>query len=297
VSRTPGRVRQRLRAALAPVVEPILESAVERRVDARLDQRERELADFTFVVVVAPGRSGSTLVQGLLNEVPGTLVRGENNLFLLDLYRAMRRLRDFQELHTTNRHRQVISPFYGLMGYRRRLFVRLARELFVRGALDGTPAGDVRRLGFKEVLWHRVGPDEQDGFFDFLDDTFPGVRYVLNTRDPQVTVGSGFWRGQGAEQALERVHRVLEVQDHLRRTRPDRTFDVRYETVTGEDEQARDRQLRGLVEFVTGRTASEEELAALVAALGTGYGPHPFGESRDDGRGAVPLEQGERSTE
>lgn len=280
--RTSSALARRLRAAVLRPVRPRFEAAVERRVQEVLEQRERELTDFTFIVVVAPGRSGSTLVQGLLNEIPGTLVRGENDLYLHGLYRVLQTLRAFQDLHETNRHRQVTSPFYGLLEIKPRLFVRLARELFVRGALGNRAPGEVARLGFKEVLWHRVTPEETEDFFAFLDDAFPGVRYILNSRDPEVTVGSGFWKGQGRERALEKVVRVQEVQQYLRESRGDRTYDVRYETITGDDMQARDAQLRGLLEFVTGEPARADDLAALVAALGVGYGPHPFGKSRQD---------------
>lgn len=286
--KTSSALGRRLRTAALRPVRPRWDAAVERRVREVLDERERELTDFTFVVVVAPGRSGSTLVQGLLNEVPETLVRGENNLYLHGLYRAFADVRDFQELHRTNRHRQVTSPFYGLMDIKPRQLVRLSRELFVHGALGDQDPRQVRRLGFKEVLWHRVTPEETEGFFGFLDQVLPDVRYVLNTRDPEVTAGSGFWKGQGRDRALEKIGRVHEIQAHLRETRPDRVFDVRYETITGDDEAARDDQLRGLHEFVTGRAPQPAELAAMVGALATGYGPHPFGLSRQEGEQVGP---------
>ena len=76
---------------------------VRRRLDARVDRareegfraglahaaarRSRERHRYVFVVTY--GRSGSTLVQGLLNAFPRVLVRGENDLYLLDLYRAL----------------------------------------------------------------------------------------------------------------------------------------------------------------------------------------------------------------
>ena len=237
--------------------------------------------------VVAAGRSGSTLVQGLLNAIPGTLVRGENDLYLLGLYRVMHRFLEFRELHTRNRTRQVTSPFYGLMAIRRGLFVRAARQVFVEGALGPDPRPDVTRLGFKEVLWHRIDRDETEDFFAFLDDAFPGVRYVLNSRDPEVVVGSGFWKGQDPARAKESVERVFEVQDFLRVTRPDRTFDIEYEQLTGPDLAARDDLLRGLVDFVTRRPASDGLLADLRQVMSRGHGPHPFGASRKDSRGAV----------
>jgi hypothetical protein len=46
----------------------------------------------TWLVVVTYGRSGSTLVQGLLNAMPGVLVRGEHQFALLTLFRVHQQL-------------------------------------------------------------------------------------------------------------------------------------------------------------------------------------------------------------
>lgn len=265
-----------------------LRAAVRRLRPAAAPARAKAPTDYGFVVVVAPGRSGSTLIQGMLNEIPGTLVRGENNLYLYGIYQAYRDFLAFQELHRSNRHRQLISPFYGLMELRKGMWVRFVRNLFVTGALGAESPQEVQRLGFKEVLWHRVTAADTEGFFDFLDAALPGVRYVLNTRDPEVVVGSGFWTGQDRDKAIAKVERVHEIQAFLRTTRPERVFDTRYEIVTGEDVAARDAQLSGLIEFVTGSPASRDVLARVAGALETGYGPHPFGESRSDGLGATP---------
>ena len=54
-----------------------------------------------FLFVVTYGRSGSTLVQGLLNAMPGVLVRGENNLFVLPLFRSWDALASFQDAAAT----------------------------------------------------------------------------------------------------------------------------------------------------------------------------------------------------
>jgi len=265
-----------------------LRAVVRRLRPAPAQPRAKAATDYGFVVVVAPGRSGSTLIQGMLNEIPGTLVRGENNLYLYGIYQAYRDFLAFQELHRSNRHRQLISPFYGLMELRKGMWVRFVRNLFVTGALGAESSEQVQRLGFKEVLWHRVTADDTEGFFGFLDAALPGVRYILNTRDPEVVVGSGFWTGQDREKAIAKVERVHDIQAFLRATRPDRVYETRYEVVTGEDVAARDAQLSGLIEFVTGEPASRDVLTSVAAALDTGYGPHPFGESRNDGLGATP---------
>jgi hypothetical protein len=241
-------------------------------------RRRRFDPDHLFVVTF--GRSGSTLVQGLLNALPGTLVRGENGFFVHDLYLASASAEAFARDHAKHGSKDVTSAFYGVRRLRREPFVNATRQLTDEILLGGQPADRVRRLGFKEVLWHRIAPAETEGFFDWFEDAFPGARYVLNTRDVAAASTSGFWQRQDHEQALASIARVIEVQDFLRRTRPERTVDVRYEALTGERAES-DAELVRLATFVTGG-CDDALLERLRGVLAVGHGPNPFGKSRRD---------------
>jgi len=70
------------------------------------------------------------------------------------------------------------------------------------------------------------------------------------------------------------------VQEFLRRTRPDRYVDVRYEALTG-DRSASDAELTRLATFVTGG-CDAALLERLRGVLAVGHGPNPFGKSRRD---------------
>ncbi len=246
-----------------------------------------------FVFVVTYGRSGSTLVQGLLNVLPGTVVRGENGLFALQLYRAMTTALAFRTQHAKHAPRQVSSAFYGVHELRRSRFVGNARALVTRILLGDMERHDVRVLGFKEVLWHEVTPEETEGFFEWMDQVFPGARYVLNTRDHSSVVTSGFWRRHDTDEALAAVQRVEEIQAHLRATRPDRVHDTVYEQITGDDRAEADAQLRDLARFVTG-SCDDALLADLRATLDTAHGPHAFGTSRAGRGGSGPTSEPHR---
>src|SRR3954447_25026285 len=78
-----------------------------------LRRRGDEAPSYRYVFVVTYGRSGSTLVQGLLNTLPQTLVRGENNFYVLALYRAQALARGFQRKYGKN-PTPPSSAFYGL---------------------------------------------------------------------------------------------------------------------------------------------------------------------------------------
>lgn len=234
---------------------------------------------YRYVFVVTYGRSGSTLVQGLLNTLPRTLVRGENSLYVLELFRAMHRVRSLRRRHLKHHPRRSSSAFFGLHELTPRSFVVSARELVTGHLLGDVRPREVDVLGFKEVLWNRVEPDETSDFFDYLDRVFPACQYVLNQRDHEQVVGSGFWQAHDRDEVLGTIHRIEEIQDHLRRTRPDRVFDLDYGLLTSPDPGTSDAQLRGLTEFVHG-SCDEVLLARMRETLATGHGPFPFGRSR-----------------
>lgn len=249
-------------------------------------------ASLGCVVVVTYGRSGSTLAQGLLNALPRTVVRGENGMYPLHLFRAAESAVSFAEKQLVGHPgwkrlaRRSHSAFFGTHLLRMDRFVESSRVLMTDLLVGNLDRGGLDRIGFKEVRWHELRPRETEAFFVWLEACFPGTRYVLNSRDVADVVTSGFWRRRPQDKAERDISRVMDVQQHLRDTRPDRVFDLRYESVTGDDAVA-ERQLRGLAEFVLG-SCSEEVLSDLRATLEVGHGPFPFGRSKaaDDRPGA-----------
>lgn len=236
-------------------------------------QRRRE--EFDYVFVVTYGRSGSTLVQGLLNALPRTLVRGENGLYLVHLYRALADLQQYRLKHDEHGGRTPSSAFYGLRHTKPHYFHRAISGI-VRDSLLGTvDPSRIDRLGFKEVAWHRIEPHEVAGFFDMMDAAFPGARYVLNSRATEDVLRSGFWRKVDDEVAGRRVAAVVEIQEFLRRSRPDRVVEVTYEAVTAADQEVQDRQLCALGEFATGEPVDAALLTTLRGTVSRPHGPNP----------------------
>ncbi|WP_300676174.1 sulfotransferase [Nocardioides sp.] len=242
-------------------------------------ERFRPQPEPEFVFVVTFGRSGSTLVQGLLNAMPRTLIRGENAFFVKGQFESAQAAVTFAERHAKHHAGRKSSAFYGVRNFARPTFVKHARALSLEMLYGKVEARSVDRIGFKEVLWHQIEPDQTEPFFTWFDHVFPGARFVLNTRTPEVSVDSGFWKDQDRDLALARMSRVMEIQEWLEQRWPERTYRTRYETLTGADAERRDAMLTGLAEFVTG-ACDPDLLARLHATLEVGHGPHPFGRSR-----------------
>lgn len=234
-----------------------------------------------YVFVVTYGRTGSTLVQGLLNALPRTLVRGENGFYILHQWRAAEAAVAFGERHVKHRPFKVTSAFYGAHLLASAGFVASARALTKQMLLGLRKEHEFDRLGFKEVLWHEIAPEETEAFFGWFEQVFPGAKYVLNTRDPERAVGSGFWQRFERDEAMRQIERVREIQEFLRTTRPDRVVDTRFEAITSKEPGVADAELTELATFVTG-ACDAELLEELRTVLGTGHGPLPFGASRHE---------------
>ena len=247
-----------------------------KRLRSRLGPRP---APSRFVFVVAYGRSGSTLIQGLLNALPRVLVRGENNFYVLSIYHSMVRARRFRRRYHGPGSNDTTSAFYGVNGIHPSDFAELARDLVVQQLVGEKARRHLDVVGFKEVRWYQVTADEEADFFDFMDLAFPGAQYVLNERDHDAVAASGFWKRSEPEELLDAVTRTEAIHEHLRTTRPERVYDTRFEVLTGDDDAAVEKQLRGLAEFVVG-TCDDEVLAAMRETLSVGHGPRPFGASR-----------------
>lgn len=234
-----------------------------------------------FVFVVTYGRSGSTLTQGMLNTLPRTLVRGENNLYLLPMFRAYASLETFKDKFGGPGAAKASSAFYGLREVDLAAFAASVRQLVQQQLLGDVAPSDVDRLGFKEVLWHRIKPEEWSDFFGFMDLAFDEPRYVLNRRDVAMTSTSGFWQKKEPGVAEQQINRVRRLQDFLRESRTDRCVDTQFEAMTSDDQAVAAEELRRLAEFVTG-SCDDDLLAALFATRETGHGPNPFGKTRQE---------------
>jgi hypothetical protein len=154
-----------------------------------------------YLTVVTYGRTGSTAVQAALNALPGVLVRGEN-------YSALRGLNAYLQAvaETADRHHNG-RPDHPWFGSARLVPADVVADLR-RHVLDTLlrPQRDTRWIGFKEVRYepgHFVEYDDMLNYLLFLDKLLPGIRYVMNVRDPIAAAQSGWWPGNAnAEEVL-----------------------------------------------------------------------------------------------
>lgn len=216
----------------------------------RTGGRDAEAVDVVFVMTY--GRSGSTLLTGILNSIPGWLIRGENR-------HAMRHLYDFHRSGLVERDRvnaakaaQTTHPWFGIQDFDEEASLDGIRALAMSTLLRPEP--DTRVTGFKEIRWY---DEDLAEYVDFLRAVFPGARFVVNTRDLTDVHTSAFW-GQ-YDDALERLTRIeqqiLAVADDL----GEAAYRLHYDDYRGNPAA-----LRPFFEWL-GETFDEEALRATMS--------------------------------
>lgn len=158
-----------------------------------------------YVFIVTYGRSGSTLLQNLLNGIPGHCIRGENNNALFPLVQAFQTVLTNGEIKRRREAGQrpggrpppslgkPEDPWYGAELIDPAAYGRALADIFVREILHVPPS--TRRAGFKEIRFHNH-PAQFRRYLNFLYRFFPNARFVFNTRDHAAVARSGWWATQ-----------------------------------------------------------------------------------------------------
>src|SRR5690606_34147583 len=80
-------------------------------------------------------------------------------------------------------------PWFGIDEYPQDVALARMRQLVIDSLLRPEP--DTRVSGFKEIRWWMAQPVE---YLDFIDQAFPGCRYILNTRNHEDVTQSSWYR-------------------------------------------------------------------------------------------------------
>jgi hypothetical protein len=219
------------------------------------------------VFVMTYGRSGSTLLMGILNSIPGWLIRGENR-------HALRHLYEFHESGLRERARvnperssQPTHPWFGIEGFDEHASLEGIRSLAERTLLRPEP--DTRVTGFKEIRWY---DEDLPDYLAFLQEVFPGCRFVLNTRHLPDVAASNFWTHK--ENPLQTLERIEALMLDAAAGLGDAVYRVHYD-----DYVARPEVLQGLFAWL-GEPWDPEAVARVLGTRHSRPAKHRRGESQ-----------------
>ena len=211
-----------------------------------------ERPDLGYVFVMTYGRSGSTLVQGILNSIPGYLIRGENSAALNHLYAYHQTLLAESERGNLVNRRKVTHPYFGMPDFPPAASLAGIRRLVLDTVLRPEP--DTRVTGFKEIRWYHEDLAE---YVAFLRQVFPGARFVVNTRNQADVLKSKWWAKKDNSDYLAGIERrILAVAEGL----GDAAYRVHYDDYVSDPSV-----LRGLYAWL----GEEFDSARVRATLGT----------------------------
>ncbi|CAI9405915.1 sulfotransferase [Nocardioides sp. T2.26MG-1] len=212
--------------------------------------------DLRYLFVVTYGRSGSTLLMGVLNTLPGYLIRGESrdalhHLFLFHRTGASTR-RQMVRRYGRERLAEPTHPFFGAAGFPTVRALDWCRQLALDTLLR--PQEDTRVTGFKEIRWYQ--PDLEE-YVAWLREVFPGARFLVNTRDHAAVLTSKWWAKDGdkSEYLATIERRLLDLADSLGES----AYHVHYD-----DYVANPAALRGLFAWL-GEEFDEDAVRATLA--------------------------------
>ncbi len=206
-----SKVRQRLERSRARLAElTALNDELAARLATGADGFAGPETEYGYLFVVTYGRSGSTLLQGLLSSIPGYLIRGENGGVTYDLFELHRGLVAYREKHGPSG--LPSNAWYGIGGYSDGVAFRAMRQLVLATLIR--PDEDSRVVGFKEIRWDHEDLPE---YAEFLRHVFPGARFIVNTRNLSDVAESKWWSKQtDSPEVLAKVEaRLLDLVDRL----------------------------------------------------------------------------------
>ncbi|WP_323038223.1 sulfotransferase [Gemmobacter sp.] len=192
-----------------------------------------------YVFVVTYGRSGSTVVQNLLNAIPGYCIRGENANALSGLARSWHQLNSAEPRNGLKARGTATTPeepWYGAELVQPWRYGNFLANVFVREVL-ALPRG-TRVGGFKEIRFH-AEPMFFPAYMGFIRRFFPKARFIFNTRNHDAVLKSGWWPEMdqaGARAQLEKAEALFAA--HVA-AHPAVSLHLKYEDYAGNPEGCR----------------------------------------------------------
>ncbi|MEP3299608.1 MAG: sulfotransferase [Pseudoruegeria sp.] len=162
---------------------------------------------YKHILIVTFGRTGSTLLMGMLNAVPGVVLRGENYNVCLGLYQAYKSLVAVQREQETYGFQHGAKPFYGAEAIHLETFLADARQMLAHQLIPGD-AADTQCWGFKEIRYTNKDfpqPGDLEAYLTFLGLLLPDTAFLFLGRAHEEAVRSAFWKDAEKTTAMQRM--------------------------------------------------------------------------------------------
>lgn len=218
---------------------------------------------YKSILVVTYGRSGSTLLQGVLNSIPGCLIRGENENFIFPIFNSYRRLKvakatgEKNKVHSlklgTNKYNTPRNSWYGADKYDLDYFIEVQKNMIKDMLLSGDKA---ECYGFKEVRYisHLNSFKE---YLDFLELVMEDTAIVFNVRNHEDVSNSSWWKKTNKTELIKKLQEI-EIQMNEFSKSKNNVIKVSYEKIVDKSD------IKKLFNFLDVKY-NESEIARILA--------------------------------
>jgi hypothetical protein len=188
--------------------------------------------NFQNVFVITYGRSGSTLLSGALNTIPGYTIRGENYNFLFPIFRSYLKILEAKRGHGGRHANSKTDPWWGVNEINVEEYISGIRKL-TDNVLIGTENPRPRVFGFKEIRYPWVARKGRlSDFLMFIRQIYPEACFIFNYRALDDVLCSGWWREYNRDNSDEAQTLLVEFEKHSQAfamDQPKFTFEINYE--------------------------------------------------------------------
>lgn len=161
---------------------------------------------YKSILIVTYGRSGSTLLQGIVNSIPGCVVRGENYNFIFPLFNAYKKLQDTKKMESENseKYNTPQHSWYGADRLDLEVYLQSQKKM-IKELLVGNSGASC--YGFKEIRYFNV-LDQLESFLEFLELVMEDVAIVFNVRKAEDVSNSSWWKDHDQKLLVPKIERA-----------------------------------------------------------------------------------------
>jgi len=196
------------------------------------------MRDFKYVFLLTYARSGSTLLQSLLNSEPTAQIRGENNNALFHLFKTIEAVTQSKTQHG-QRVTEPDTPWYGAETLTPVGFKTNALNLFVNGVLKPDPG--MKIIGFKEIrhIPFFMGNQDFENYCKFLLNSFPNAKIIFNSREAD-DVSKSAWLSELNPDVVKRGVRAADERFKRAAATFENAMHVQYEDYVADHSKLRE---------------------------------------------------------
>lgn len=175
--------------------------------------------------------------MGILNSIPGVLIRGENFNLCAGLFRAWSSLVQ-TKLEPKPKPMDSTHPFFGADVLDEKAFLQDAHALLRSQILAGS-SQPIKCWGFKEIRYtgralNSAGVPSLAQYLDFFSKLFPRSAFIFLTRAHENVLRSAFWNKTEKEKSRTEINAFEQEARTWSKLRAD-TFWIDYENVIRQD--------------------------------------------------------------